>query len=83
MKASDIWVNKFKSLNEDMESLARQQAELGSKHKWGEMKKLQPVDQLSQNLEHTFRHVPHTAACEYCCTNNLALHMHVSSLSHI
>ncbi|XP_031762451.1 general transcription factor II-I repeat domain-containing protein 2-like [Xenopus tropicalis] len=40
LKASDMWVNKFKSLNEDLERLARQQAELASKHKWGEMKKL-------------------------------------------
>ncbi|XP_029469398.1 general transcription factor II-I repeat domain-containing protein 2A-like [Rhinatrema bivittatum] len=46
LKASDMWVNKFKSLNEDLETLARQQAELASKHKWGEMKKLQPADQL-------------------------------------
>ncbi|XP_072262903.1 general transcription factor II-I repeat domain-containing protein 2A-like [Pyxicephalus adspersus] len=46
LKASDMWVNKFKSLNEDLERLARQQAELASKHKWREMKKLQPADQL-------------------------------------
>lgn len=46
LKASDMWVNKFKSLNEDLEILARQQAELASQHKWTEMKKLQPADQL-------------------------------------
>uniref|UniRef100_A0A673CGC6 HAT C-terminal dimerisation domain-containing protein n=1 Tax=Sphaeramia orbicularis TaxID=375764 RepID=A0A673CGC6_9TELE len=46
LKASDMWVNKFKSLNEDLERLARQQAELASKHKWAEMKKLQPADKL-------------------------------------
>ncbi|KAL6476460.1 hypothetical protein MHYP_G00149590 [Metynnis hypsauchen] len=46
LKASDMWVNKFKSLNEDLERLARQKAELASKRKWGEMKKLQPKDQL-------------------------------------
>ncbi|XP_076802838.1 general transcription factor II-I repeat domain-containing protein 2B-like isoform X2 [Clavelina lepadiformis] len=46
LKASEIWVNKFKSLNDDLEKLARQQAELASNHKWTEMKKLQPVDQL-------------------------------------
>ncbi len=46
LKASDIWVNKFKSLNEDLERLAQQQAELASKHKRTEMKKLQPADQL-------------------------------------
>uniref|UniRef100_A0A673B181 HAT C-terminal dimerisation domain-containing protein n=1 Tax=Sphaeramia orbicularis TaxID=375764 RepID=A0A673B181_9TELE len=34
LKASDMWVNKFKSLNEDF------------KHKWTEMKKLQPADEL-------------------------------------
>ena len=46
LKASDMWVSKFKSLNEDLEKLARQQAELASQHKWIEMKKLQPTDQL-------------------------------------
>ncbi|XP_069599634.1 general transcription factor II-I repeat domain-containing protein 2-like [Ranitomeya imitator] len=46
LKASDMWVNKFKSLNEDLEKLARQQAELASKHKWREMKQLQHADQL-------------------------------------
>ncbi|XP_076810295.1 general transcription factor II-I repeat domain-containing protein 2B-like [Clavelina lepadiformis] len=46
LKASEIWVNKFKSMNDDLEKLARQQAELASNHKWTEMKKLQPVDQL-------------------------------------
>uniref|UniRef100_A0A3B4BDN4 DUF4371 domain-containing protein n=1 Tax=Periophthalmus magnuspinnatus TaxID=409849 RepID=A0A3B4BDN4_9GOBI len=43
LEASDMWVNNFKSLNEDFE---RQQAELPSKNKWAEMKKLQPEDQL-------------------------------------
>ena len=46
LKASDMWMNKFKSLNEDLERLARQQAELASQHKWSEMKKLQHADQL-------------------------------------
>uniref|UniRef100_A0A3Q2U2G7 HAT C-terminal dimerisation domain-containing protein n=1 Tax=Fundulus heteroclitus TaxID=8078 RepID=A0A3Q2U2G7_FUNHE len=46
LKASDMWVNKFKSLNEDLERIARQKAELASKHMWAEMKKLQPEDQL-------------------------------------
>ncbi|GLD61856.1 general transcription factor II-I repeat domain-containing protein 2-like protein [Lates japonicus] len=45
LKASDMWVNKFKSLNEDLERIARQK-ELASKHMWTEMKKLQPEDQL-------------------------------------
>uniref|UniRef100_A0A3Q1F2M3 DUF4371 domain-containing protein n=1 Tax=Acanthochromis polyacanthus TaxID=80966 RepID=A0A3Q1F2M3_9TELE len=45
LKASDKWVNKFKSLNEDLERLARQQAELVSKHKW--TKKLQPTDHIA------------------------------------
>ncbi|GAA6228431.1 general transcription factor II-I repeat domain-containing protein 2-like [Lates japonicus] len=40
-----MWVNKFKSLNEDLERIARQK-ELASKHMWTEMKKLQPEDQL-------------------------------------
>uniref|UniRef100_A0A673AMC9 HAT C-terminal dimerisation domain-containing protein n=1 Tax=Sphaeramia orbicularis TaxID=375764 RepID=A0A673AMC9_9TELE len=30
LKASDMWVNKFKSLNEDLERLAQQQAELAT-----------------------------------------------------
>uniref|UniRef100_A0A3P8VP17 Uncharacterized protein n=1 Tax=Cynoglossus semilaevis TaxID=244447 RepID=A0A3P8VP17_CYNSE len=42
----DMWVNKFKTLNEDLERLARQTADLASKHMWTEMKKLQPEDQL-------------------------------------
>ncbi|KAJ3592976.1 hypothetical protein NHX12_005314 [Muraenolepis orangiensis] len=46
LKASDMWVNKFKSLNEDLERITRQKAELASKHMWTEMKKLQPEDQL-------------------------------------
>uniref|UniRef100_A0A8C5I7P3 Uncharacterized protein n=1 Tax=Gouania willdenowi TaxID=441366 RepID=A0A8C5I7P3_GOUWI len=46
LKASDMWVNKFKSLNDDLERIARQKAELASKHMWTEMKKLPPEDQL-------------------------------------
>uniref|UniRef100_A0A8C5H083 HAT C-terminal dimerisation domain-containing protein n=1 Tax=Gouania willdenowi TaxID=441366 RepID=A0A8C5H083_GOUWI len=46
LKASDMWVNKFKSMNDDLERIARQKAELASKHMWTEMKKLQPEDQL-------------------------------------
>uniref|UniRef100_A0A3P9JU81 HAT C-terminal dimerisation domain-containing protein n=1 Tax=Oryzias latipes TaxID=8090 RepID=A0A3P9JU81_ORYLA len=46
LKASDLWVNKFKSLNEDLERLERQKVELASQHKWEEIKKLQPADQL-------------------------------------
>lgn len=42
LKASDMWVNKFKSLNEDLERLARQLAELASQHKWSEMKNFNP-----------------------------------------
>uniref|UniRef100_A0A3B3H9P4 HAT C-terminal dimerisation domain-containing protein n=1 Tax=Oryzias latipes TaxID=8090 RepID=A0A3B3H9P4_ORYLA len=40
--ASDLWVNRFKSMNEDLERLEQ----LVSQHKWQEMKKLQPADQL-------------------------------------
>jgi len=50
LEVADLWlqmrVNKFKSLHEDLEILARQQAELASKHRWTEMKNLQPADQL-------------------------------------
>lgn len=46
LKASDIWMTKFKSLNEELERLARQRAELAREHKWSEIKKLQPEDQL-------------------------------------
>lgn len=46
LKASDMWANKFKSPNEDLERRARQQAELASRHKWKEVKKLQPAVQL-------------------------------------
>uniref|UniRef100_A0A3B3HBW8 DUF4371 domain-containing protein n=1 Tax=Oryzias latipes TaxID=8090 RepID=A0A3B3HBW8_ORYLA len=50
LKASDLWMNEFKSLNEDLERLERQQAELASQHKWEELKKLQTAAD-SQNLE--------------------------------
>lgn len=46
LKASEMWVNKFKSLNEELERIAREKAELASKHMWTEMNKLQPEDQL-------------------------------------
>ncbi|KAA8580490.1 hypothetical protein FQN60_013448 [Etheostoma spectabile] len=62
LKASDMWVNKFKSLNEDLERIARQKAELASKHMWTEMKNLQPEDRDYQNLERASCHIPHTAA---------------------
>ena len=41
-----MWVNKFKSLNEDVERIVGQKAELASKHMWTEMKTIQPEDQL-------------------------------------
>ena len=41
-----MWVSKFKSLNEELERFARERAELASKHKWTEMKKFKPEDQL-------------------------------------
>nr|XP_033788672.1 general transcription factor II-I repeat domain-containing protein 2-like [Geotrypetes seraphini] len=63
LKASDIWVNKFKSLNEDLERLARQRAELASKHKWGEMKKLQPADQLIVKTWNALPVTYHTLQC--------------------
>ena len=34
LKVLVVWVSKFKSLNEHLEILARQQAELAIKHKW-------------------------------------------------
>lgn len=37
---------KFRSLNDDLERIAQQKAELASKHMRTEMKKLQPQDQL-------------------------------------
>ncbi|KAJ4944580.1 hypothetical protein JOQ06_013123, partial [Pogonophryne albipinna] len=46
LKASDMWMGKFKSLNGELESLTRQRAELAREHKWTEMKNLQPEDQL-------------------------------------
>lgn len=46
LKASDIWMTKFESLNGELERLARQRAELAREHKWSEIKKLQPEDQL-------------------------------------
>ena len=40
LKASEMWVDTLKSLNEDLERLAREQAELASKHKLTDIKKL-------------------------------------------
>jgi len=76
LKASDMWVNKFKSLNEDLEILARQQAELASKHRWTETKNLQPADQFGcQNLERSSCHIPHFAESVYCCIDHVWLHI--------
>lgn len=61
VKASDIWVNKFKSLNEDFKRLAQQQIELVSKHKWTEMKKPQPEDQLTDKTWNSHPVTNHTA----------------------
>ena len=76
LKASDMWVIKFKSLNEDLEELARQQAELSSKHKWTEMKKTsirRPAD--FKNLERASSRISHTAACEYCRIDHVWLYI--------
>ncbi|KAJ4945074.1 hypothetical protein JOQ06_013612 [Pogonophryne albipinna] len=40
LKASDMWMGKFKSLNGELESLTRQRAELAREHKWTEMIKI-------------------------------------------
>ncbi|QQP40209.1 General transcription factor II-I repeat domain-containing protein 2-like [Caligus rogercresseyi] len=49
-----MWVNKFKSLNEELEKLARQQAELASQHKWTEIKKTSTRRRPDrENVEHT------------------------------
>jgi len=60
LKASDMWVNKFKSLTKDLEIFARQQAELVSKHRCTEMKNLQPADQLVVNTWNTLPVTYHT-----------------------
>lgn len=49
LKASEMWVNKFKSLNEELERIARQKPGWASKHMWTEMNKLQPEDKLILN----------------------------------
>jgi len=60
LKASDMWMNKFKSLHEGVEILAPQQAELASKHRWTEMKNLQPADQLVVKTWHALPFTYHT-----------------------
>ncbi|KAJ3587490.1 hypothetical protein NHX12_011087 [Muraenolepis orangiensis] len=68
LKASDMWVNKFKSLNEDLERITRQKAELASKHMWTEMKKLQPEDQLILKTWNALPVTYHTLQrFDYCC----------------
>ena len=64
LKALDLWVNKFKPLNENLEKRARQQAELVSKHKWAKMKELQPADQLILKTCRRFLH--YTTHCSVC-----------------
>ena len=65
--------NKLKLFIEDLERLERQQAELASKHKWREMKKPQPADQLIVTTWNALPVTYHTlhAACKYCCTDNV------------
>ncbi|XP_033848211.3 protein FAM200C-like [Acipenser ruthenus] len=46
LKVSDMWVSKFFTLNSELESLARQRAELAKQHKWADMRKLQHKDNL-------------------------------------
>nr|XP_014339756.1 PREDICTED: general transcription factor II-I repeat domain-containing protein 2B-like [Latimeria chalumnae] len=45
-KESDIWVEKFHTLNSNLENLARQCAELSKLHKWNDLKKLECEDNL-------------------------------------
>ncbi|CAM4608579.1 unnamed protein product [Leuciscus chuanchicus] len=44
LKVSEMWVSKFVTLNSELESLARQWAELAKQHKWADMTKLQRED---------------------------------------
>lgn len=44
LKVSDMWVSKCITLNSELESLARQRAELAKQHKWADMRKLQRED---------------------------------------
>lgn len=56
-------MRKFKSLNGELESLARQRAELVREHKWTEIKNLPPEDQL---ILKTWNELPvtyHTMQC--------------------
>ncbi|XP_056123007.1 protein FAM200C-like [Rhinichthys klamathensis goyatoka] len=46
LKVTDMWVSKFFTLNSELESLARQRAELAKQHKWADMRKLQREDNL-------------------------------------
>lgn len=79
VKASDIWVNKFKSLNEDFKRLAQQQIALVSKHKWTEMKKTstwRPADWQNMELASCILpHKSHSTTCEYCCTDHVWLYV--------
>ena len=46
LTSSDIWVGKFKSLNDQLEGIARQRAQLASEHKCTDMGKLPSEDEL-------------------------------------
>ena len=66
LKASEIWVNKFKSLNDDLEKFARQLAEFASKKEWSEMKKLQPEGQLTVKICNELPVTYHTLHRVHC-----------------
>lgn len=46
LKVSDMWVSKCINLNSELESLARQRAELAKQCKWADVRKLQHEDNL-------------------------------------
>ena len=46
LTSSDIWVGKFKSLNDQLEGIARQRAQLASEHKWTDKRKLPSEEEL-------------------------------------
>ena len=70
LKALDMWVKKLKSLNKDLEILARQQAQMDKNEKTSICR---PVD--SQNLERVSSHIRHTVEFVYCRIYHVWLHV--------
>ncbi|CAB4060483.1 ROBO2 [Lepeophtheirus salmonis] len=76
LQVSYMWVNKFKLLIEDLDSLAGQNRVCKKTQVRNEETSTRgPAD--CQNLERSDCHIPKSAACKYCCTHNVWLYLYM------